>query len=97
MTLNTAVKKIILQMSAKERELIAEKDSQPSWATDAQELYVNKDGSFTWLYASGCSCYTDTEREVYATIKELKVSLSEEWQNAVIKFAETGEVQDLYA
>lgn len=95
MTLGEAVGAIVLPLEKGERVLVAERDTHPDWATDRQALYVNKDRTFTWTYESGCSCYTDTEETHIKTLKEFRVELHKEWEDAVIKFAETGEIQNL--
>lgn len=97
-TLGQAVKKIIYDMGEQDRVMVAQRDTHPDYAVDIQELWVCKDGSFLWRYASGCSCWDgDYTEDHVATIKEFKVDVSAtpEWIDSIIKYAENGMSQDL--
>jgi hypothetical protein len=97
MTLNQAVKKIAGNIpETEDRILVAEKDSSADYDVDIEEVWITRKSEFVWRYASGCSCWGgEYDEDNLPTVKEFVVKCDEEWQNAVIKFAETGKVQDL--
>ena len=75
-------------------------DTAGSYEVDEEWIGVRLDGSIAWAYASGCSCWDgDFEEERFASMKEVilnhKQHLPEDWERAIIKFAETSVMQDL--
>lgn len=97
MTLTDAIKKIVKRIPKdNERVRIAVKYSSEDYSVDIEELWVDKLGDFIWRYASGCSCWDgDYTEDTLPTIKEFRVQCDKTWEDAVYKFAETGEEQDL--
>ena len=75
-------------------------DTAGSYEVDEEWIGVRLDGSIAWAYASGCSCWDgDFEEERFASMKEVilnhKQHLPEDWERAIIRFAETSVMQDL--
>lgn len=78
----------------------AKSDTSVSYEVDEEWIGVTPQGKIAWAYASGCSCwggYFDEER--FESMKEVvlnhKQHLPEDWEKAIIAFAETGTIQDL--
>ena len=75
-------------------------DIAGSYEVDEEWIGVRLDGSIAWAYASGCSCWSgEFDEERYASMKEVVLKhgqhLPEDWEKAIIKFAETNKMQEL--
>jgi len=75
-------------------------DTAGSYEVDEEWIGVRLDGSIAWAYASGCSCWDgDFTEERFASMKEVvlnhKQHLPEDWEKAIIEFAETNQMQEL--
>lgn len=77
----------------------ATSDQADSYEVDEEWVGITPQGNVAWAYASGCSCWDgDFSEEHVATLKELTLDhkhSGEEWEAAIIKFAETEEMQQL--
>lgn len=69
-------------------------DTAGSYEVDEEHIGITRDGSIAWAYASGCSCWDGD-----FSLKEVKLchdqNTPEEWEAAIIKFAQTSELQSL--
>lgn len=78
---------------------VAKSDLAYSYEVNEEWIGVSKQGDITWAYASGCSCWDGYyDEDTKPTVKEFTLVhqiIPEEWEVAIIKFAETSEVQDL--
>lgn len=78
---------------------IAQSNIAGSYEVDEEWIGIAKDGSIVWAYASGCSCWDGEYSEEHVkTLKEVTLTHSippEEWEKAIIAFAETKQMQDL--
>ena len=75
-------------------------DTAGSYEVDEEWIGIRLDGSIAWAYASGCSCWDgDFDEERFASMKEVvlnhKQHLPEDWEKAIIRFAETNKLQEL--
>lgn len=111
LTFEEAIKKIVenfdsLQQekgySVPEMEAVwcGRSDTAGSYEVDEEWVGVTRQGEIAWAYASGCSCWDgDFSEERFASIKEGKLNHTqntpEDWQKAIIAFAETSVMQDL--
>lgn len=111
MTLKSAIKKIVknfddlkdesVRYSRPQMEAVwcAYSDIAGSYEVDEEYIGVTRDGKIAWAYASGCSCWSgDFAEERFESLKEVVLShqhLPEEWEKAIIKFAETFNIQSL--
>lgn len=78
----------------------AKSDTAGSYEVDEEWIGITPQGSIAWAYASGCSCWSgDFDEERFASMKEVTLkhdsNTPEEWEAAIIKFAETGLMQEL--
>lgn len=77
----------------------AKSDIAGSYEVDEEWIGVTPQGSIAWAYASGCSCWSgDFSEERFASMKEVTLDhkhTPEDWEKAIIRFAETKEIQDL--
>lgn len=105
MTIENAIEQIKKDWAKFEHDLkgghesvwVAVSDLADSYEVDEEWIGIKGDGSLVWAYASGCSCWDGTYDTNVA--KEVKVMvlvhkhLPEEWEKAIIKFAEEGKLQ----
>lgn len=78
----------------------AESNTAGSYEVDEEWIGVRLNGDIAWAYASGCSCWNGGyDEEHKSTIKELTLKhyqhLPEDWEKAIILFAETHQFQDI--
>lgn len=78
----------------------AKSDTAGSYEVDEEWIGITPQGNIAWAYASGCSCWDgDFSEERFASMKEVTINHKqippEEWEKAIIKFAETLEMQSL--
>lgn len=79
---------------------MAKSDIAGSYEVDEELIGMKADGTLVYAYASGCSCW-DGKYECTCHAEGIKVMKFdhkhgiEEWEKAIIKFAETGEIQEL--
>ena len=77
----------------------ARSDISGSYEVDEEWIGISLQGNIVWAYASGCSCWGgDFDEETKPTMKELVLNHPippEDWEKAIIKFAETGVMQEL--
>ena len=77
---------------------LAKSDIAGSYEVDEEWVGIKGDGSLVWAYASGCSCWDGNyDAEVVKSIKVMKLNhkwLPENWEEKIIKFAETGKLQE---
>ena len=78
---------------------VAKSDIAGSYEVDEEWVGITPQGNIAWAYASGCSCWGgDYDEENKPTVKELTLNhdhTPEDWEKAIIKFAETKEMQYL--
>jgi hypothetical protein len=78
--------------------VVAISDKSEAYEVDEELIGISQDGNIVWAYASGCSCWDgDYTEETKPTVKEFELvhdHLPEDWEAMIIKFAETGEVQN---
>lgn len=79
---------------------MAKSDIAGSYEVDEEWIGMKGDGSLVYAYASGCSCWDGNyDCTCYAEgIKIVKFAHKhgvEEWEKAIIEFAEKGEVVEL--
>lgn len=74
-------------------------DTAGSYEVDEEWIGVSHQGNIVWAYASGCSCWDgDFSEERFASLKEVTLHhghTPEEWENVIIKFVETGVMQQM--
>lgn len=75
-------------------------DTAGMYEVDEEWIGVTEGGKIAWAYASGCSCWDgDFSEERFASMKEVTLSQThntpEAWEACIIKFAETGIMQDM--
>lgn len=75
-------------------------DTAGSYEVDEEWVGVTPQGRIAWAYASGCSSWDgDFSEERFESMKEVVLNHTqhtpEDWEKAIIAFAETGVVQDL--
>lgn len=77
----------------------AKSDTAGSYEVDEEWIGVTPQGGIAWAYASGCSCWDGNfDEERHASVKELTLQHDhppEDWEKAIIKFAETHVMQEL--
>ncbi len=77
----------------------AKSDIGEEYEVDEEWIGVTPQGDIAWAYASGCSCWEgDFYEERHESIKEFTLNHNhapEDWEAAIIKFAETGIMQSL--
>lgn len=80
----------------------ANSDTADSYEVNEEWIGVTRDGTLVWAYASGCSCWDgDYETEILSgekTIKTMKLIHDhepQEWLDAVERFKNTGEIQNI--
>lgn len=77
----------------------AKSDIAGSYEVDEEWIGVTSQGSIAWAYASGCSCWSgEFNEERFASVKEVTLDhkhAPEDWEAAIIKFAETETMQEL--
>ena len=72
-----------------------------SYEVDEEWIGITPQGNIAWAYASGCSSGWggDFTEERFASMKEVVLNHTqntpEDWEKAIIAFAETGVIQDL--
>ncbi len=70
-----------------------------SYEVDEEWIGISPQGNIVWAYASGCSCWDgDYTEEKKPTMKEVTLAhkhSKEEWEKAIIAFAETQVLQVL--
>jgi hypothetical protein len=78
---------------------VAESYTSRDYDIDLEKIGITPQGNIAWAYASGCSCWDgDYTENTKPTIKEFTLDhghLPEEWEAAIIRFAETEIVQQL--
>lgn len=78
---------------------VAQSDIAGSYEVDEEWVGISPQGNIVWAYASGCSCWDgDYDEEHVKTLKEVTLNHQippEEWEKAIIRFAETKQLQDL--
>lgn len=75
-------------------------DTAGSYEVDEEWIGITPKGKIAWAYASGCSCWLgDFDEERFASMKEVVLTHTqntpEDWEKAIIAFAETGVIQKL--
>lgn len=116
MTLENAIKKIVSEYSElliRQKEHVRSEgfpkieaiwcgisDTSGPWQTDEEWIGVRLDGSISWAYASGCSCWDgEYDEERFESLKEVVLNheqhLPEDWERSIIRFTETNEIQHL--
>lgn len=106
MTLQEAIKKIVKNWDKYPHEIkdgheavwVAKSDQSASYEVDEEWIGIKGNGSLVWAYASGCSCWdgnynTKVEKTIKAFVLDHKWK-PEEWEEKIIKFAGTGELQE---
>jgi len=77
----------------------AKSDRAHNYDVDEELIGVTPQGEIAWAFASDCSCWNgEYSEERRPSIKELKLEhehATQEWQDAIVKFAETHVMQDL--
>ena len=77
----------------------AKSDIAGSYEVDEEWVGITPQGNIAWAYASGCSCWSgDFSEERFESIKELTLNhkhAPEDWEKAIIAFAETEVMQEL--
>ncbi len=78
---------------------IAKSDTAGSYEVDEEWIGISPQGNIVWAYASGCSCWDgDYDEDTKPTMKEFTLNHShtpEDWEKAIIAFAETKQMQEL--
>lgn len=78
---------------------VAKSDIADSYEVDEEWIGISPQGNIVWAYASGCSCWDgDYTEETKPTLKEVVLDhkhTHEDWENAIIQFAETKVMQEL--
>ena len=76
---------------------VAKSDTAGSYEVDEEWIGVTPQGNIAWAYASGCSCWCGKYSEEHKpTLKEVSLNHAhspEEWEQMIIKFAETKRLQ----
>lgn len=78
----------------------AKSDIAGEYEVDEEWIGITPQGRIAWAYASGCSCWDgDFDEKRFTSMKEVTLkqdsNTPEEWEKAIIKFAETGVRQEL--
>ncbi len=78
---------------------IGSSDTADSYEVDEEWIGISPQGNIVWAYASDCSCWGgEYDEDTKPTIKEFTLNHShtpEEWIEAIIKFSQTFEIQNL--
>lgn len=78
---------------------IGKSDIADSYEVDEEWIGISPQGNIVWAYASGCSCWDgDYDEDTKPTVKEFTLehkNTPEEWEQAIIRFADNFEMQDL--
>ena len=75
-------------------------DTAGSCEIDEEWIGVTPQGEIAWAYASGCSCWEgDFDEKRFESMKEVTLvhtqNTPKKWEEIVIAFAETGNIQEL--
>lgn len=75
-------------------------DTAGSYEVDEEWIGITEGGRIAWAYASGCSCWGgDFSEDRFASMKEVSLNhdhnTPEDWEKAIIKFAETQQIVDM--
>lgn len=78
---------------------VTNSDMGGSYWVDEEWIGISPHGNIVWAFASGCSCWEgDYDENTKPTIKELTLNhkhTPEDWEKAIIRFAETKKLQTL--